>query len=457
MQFFSFLGNIWDMERYILEKLVKWKNGKNRKPLIIKGARQVGKTYILKEFGEKHFPNYLYANFEEDEQLEKIFQKDLKPRRILDELAFHLDKPLDTAKDLIIFDEIQQCPRALTSLKYFNEEYPGLALCSAGSLLGLQLGRGSFPVGKVDFLEMFPLCFEEFLLANGETKAYDYVVNCRLDSEIPEIVHSKLWEWLKVFFITGGLPEAVKEFRERRDGGGNLYDALTAVRDKQKYLIWGYEADMAKHSGKENSMHINRLWRNIPAQLARQQDGSSAKFKFKDVVPGIKGYSRLSSVIDWLGTAGLVIKVPIVETGQLPFSAFTQESVFKLYIFDAGILGALSRLSPSKILEYDYGSYKGYFAENFIAQEFLCSGRNGFVGWREGGAEVEFLQEIDGNIIPVEIKSGWVTRSKSLNMFAQKYIPNYRVIMSARNLNIDAKRNVHRYPLYLAYRFPLAL
>jgi predicted AAA+ superfamily ATPase len=440
------------MKRLISDHLNAWKTKKYRNPLIIKGARQVGKTFILKEFGKISFTDTLYLNFEEDEQLETIFAKDLNPRRILDELRFHLNTSFDETSGLIIFDEIQNCPRALTSLKYFCEELPQLAVCSAGSLLGLQLGVGSFPVGKVDFLEMYPMSFEEFLLGTGEQRSYDYLKSCTLETGIPAIVHNRLWELFKIYLVTGGLPGVVNIYRVQKE---NLYQAMQAVRDKQNDLILGYEADMAKHCGKQNSMHINRLWRNIPQQLAREQDGSAPKFKFKDVIPGIKGYSRLAGIIDWLETAGLIIKAHIVNKPLLPFTAFTTENQFKLYYFDTGILGAISKLPPKTILDYQFGTYKGYLAENFASQQFLASGADGLYCWKEVTAEVEFLREIDGRVIPIEIKSGWVTQAKSLNVFAQKYQPDYRVIMSAKELKIDSHRAVHRYPLYLAGSFPL--
>jgi predicted AAA+ superfamily ATPase len=440
------------MERKITNQLKTWKEKKDRRPLILKGVRQVGKTYSLKEFGQTCFPHYHYVNFEEDEQVGKIFQQDLNPRRILDELSFYLDSSIDIENDLVIFDEIQACPRALTSLKYFNEKLPQLALCSAGSLLGLYFGSSSFPVGKIDYLEMVPLTFEEFLMGTGEQRAYDYIEDCHSDTTLPEIVHSRLWELLKLYFITGGLPEVVRVYRENKD---DLYKAVQLVREKQNTLILGYEVDMAKHSGKQNSMHINRLWRNIPSQLAREQSGSAPKFKFKDVVPGIKGYSRLSGIIDWLLTAGLIIKVNIIDKALLPLSAFAEENAFKLYFFDVGILGAISQLAPGVIRDYDYGTYKGYFAENFVAQEFKASGVDALYCWRETTAEVEFLREIEGKVYPIEVKSGWVTKSKSLNEFDRKYSPDYRVVMSARNIKINVDRKLHYYPLYLASRFPL--
>ena len=434
------------MRRNIWDKLVKWKNKKDRKPLILKGARQVGKTYILQAFGRENFSQVHYLNFEKHKQLGKIFEEDLIPRNILKDLSFYLNTSIDKENDLVIFDEIQNIPRALTSLKYFQEELPEMAVCSAGSLLGIQMSDESFPVGKVEFLNMFPMSFEEFLSGNGDTKSFEFLRNRERSEVIPQIVHNHLWEQLKIYFVVGGLPEIVKTFAEYKD---NLFTALEKVREEQNNLLLTYIADIAKHSGKQNAMHVERLWRNVPAQLAREHDGSAGKFKFKGVIPGIKRYSKLAGSIDWLVSAGLIIKVSIVNSGQLPFSAYATENTFKLYVFDVGLLGALSDLSPKSIMEYEYGSYKGYFAENFAAQEFICSGVKELYCWKEGSAEVEFLREINGDVLPVEIKSGWVTQAKSIKVFAQKYHPKYRMIFSANNLFLDTVNKVYRYPLYL--------
>jgi len=440
------------MERNVWNKLKAWQTKDNRKPLILKGARQVGKTYILKAFGQECFSRFHYANFEKDEQLIKIFENDLEPKRIVQELCFYLDTSIDTGNDLLIFDEIQNCPRALTSLKYFQEELPDLALCAAGSLLGIHLSDESFPVGKVEYCRMFPMSFDEFLKGVGDDKSFNFLSNQQFSDSIPEVVHTHLWNQLKIYFVVGGLPEVVQTYADNKD---DLFIALKLVRKKQEDLISTYHADMAKHSGKQNAMQIERLWRNIPAQLAREQDGSAPKFKFKGIISGIKGFSRLSGTIDWLKTAGLIIQTYIVNSGELPFSAHIKDNLFKLYFFDTGMLGAISNLPPKTILDYDYGSYKGYFAENFVAQEFLCAGESEIYSWRERKAEVEFLREIEGEVLPIEIKSGWVTQAKSLKVFADRYNPEYRTIMSANNLHIDKDNKIHRYPLYLASRFPL--
>jgi len=439
------------MKRFILDKLNEWKDRKDRKPLILQGVRQTGKTYALQQFGEASFPVTHYLNFEKDENLKGIFERDLDPRRIIEQISFYLNKPINVDRDLIIFDEVQNIPRSLTSLKYFCEEMPSLAICAAGSLLGLHLGEASFPVGKVEFLNMFPMSFVEFLEGIGETASAEFIKNYDAKDSIPEIIHLRLWEHLKRYFVIGGLPEVVKIYA---DAGDNLFLAVERARKKQEDLIATYHADMAKHCGKQNAMHIERLWKNVPAQLARDQNGSASKFRFKGILPEINRYSRLSGVIDWLEAAGLIIKTYMVNSGKLPFSAYVIENSFKLYLFDVGILGALSGLSPKSLLDYDYGSYKGYFAENFAAQEFQCSGVRNLFCWKEKISEIEFLREENGDIIPVEIKSGWVTKSKSLQIFAEKYKPVYRAIFSARPLLIDRLSGLHRYPLYMAGRFP---
>jgi len=440
------------MERSIYASLLKWKNKKHRKPLILKGARQVGKTYILKQFGREQFTQCHYINFEEDETLCNIFGKNLKVNRIFQELSFYLNHPIDQHNDVLIMDEIQACPKALTSLKYFREQMPEFAVCSAGSLLGIHLGEASFPVGKVEFLEMFPMGFHEFLMGAKEKMLFEFLDNFNIADPIPDMVHQRLWEKLTHYFVVGGLPDIVQTYADEKE---NLFPCLHDVRKKQKELINHYLADIAKHSGKINSMHVDRVLRNIPAQIAKEQDGSIPKFKFKDVIPGIRGYTRLSGAIDWLEAAGLIHRINIVNRGELPFSAFSKENTFKLILFDVGLLGALADLPIKSILDSDYGTYKGYFAENFVAQEFVYQNIAPLFSWREGRSEVEFLTEINGSIIPIEVKSGWVTQAKSLKVFAEKYHPEYRVIFSGRSLKINNEKRIHGYPLYLVSHFPL--
>lgn len=257
---------------------------------------------------------------------------------------------------------------------------------------------------------------------------------------------------MKDYFITGGLPEVVHIYCEHQH---DLFTGFNLVRQKQLDLIEVYFIDIAKHSGKINAMHIQRIWRSIPEQLAYTQDGNAKKFRFKNAIPGIDRFSKLADAIDWLESAGLLLKTHIVNSAQLPFKAYVKENAFKLYLFDVGILGALSELSPKTILDYNYGSYKGFFAENFVAQAFSCADSKKLYSWNEGMAEVEFLKEVEGQVIPIEVKSGWVTQAKSLKVFADKYKPPYCVVISAKNLGKNDKLKVLSLPLYLASRFPL--
>ncbi|QVL54769.1 MAG: ATP-binding protein [Simkaniaceae bacterium] len=439
------------MKRTIFDKLFAWKEDQKRKPLIVRGVRQVGKTYILKKFGER-YQRCHYINFEKDSKLLKIFEKDLDPKRILDDLSFYLDQSIDIESDLVIFDEIQECPRALTSLKYFQEDLSALHICAAGSLLGIHLSPLSFPVGKVDFLTMRPMSFEEFLMALEDQKSLDILNNLKLKREISELVHEHLWERLKYYMIIGGMPEAVATYCDHKD---NMFEAFSMVRGKQEDLVLAYYADMTKHSGKVNAMHIDRIFRAIPTQLEQVQDRSVAKFKFRGVIPGVSHYHRLVNAIDWLEAAGLVIKVHITNSGKLPFKAFSKENAFKLLMFDVGILGSMSGLSPQSILAYDYGTYKGYFAENFVAQELMYAYEEELFSWQERNLELEFLREIKGEVVPFEVKSGSVVKSKSLKIFSEKYKSKSRVVLSGKTLSLNKENPTQYYPLYLAGKFPI--
>lgn len=439
----------YPMDRALIAKLRQWKDHPRRKPLLLKGARQVGKTHLLRHFGSTDFANFHYFNFEEDSTLASFFEHSLSPKKIIESLEFHLGKPIHLKTDLVIFDEIQSCPKALTSLKYFQEERPELAICAAGSLLGVYLGEGSFPVGKVDMLDMFPLSFFEFLGALEEKLALEFFQSWDLNQDIPLSLHQRLWENLKIYFIVGGLPEVVQTFLDYRE---SKVLAFNEVRNKQNQLITAYLADIAKHTGKVNAMHVERVLRAIPSQLSGSEDSTAQKFRFKGVVPKVEKYSRLVSAFDWLESARISLKVEIINSGLVPFSAFAQENRFKLFMFDIGLLGAMSELQPESILSYDYGTYKGYFAENFVAQELCCSGISRLYSWQEGRSELEFLAQSQGNPVPIEVKSGWVTKAKSLMKFREKFHPKVSLILSAKEL--QSKGDLIYLPLYLSGMIP---
>ncbi|MBC8312131.1 MAG: ATP-binding protein [Candidatus Marinimicrobia bacterium] len=433
------------MKRALLSDLNHWKNTKNRKPLILRGARQVGKTYLLKAFGKESFSKTYYFNFEKDDVLKTIFEKDLNPIRILSELEIYTGNQINIKTDLLIFDEIQECPKALTSLKYFYEEITELAIMSAGSLLGVVMNSQPFPVGKITFLDLDPLTFHEFLWAIAPKPIVELFNTQSLTQNISDIGHESLWNHWKDYMIVGGLPESVTIFRDNQK---NKFNAYQKVREFQNEIIDAYSADIAKHSGKVNAMHIDRVWKNVPTQLSNSIDGSSTKFKFKDVIPGVRGYERLVSPIDWLENANLLIRAKIISTNRVPLNAFSKDNIFKQYFFDVGLLGAISRLNPKEILDYEYGLYKGYMAENFVAQELKAKGESPCYCWVGKTSEVEFLLQTGDGVIPIEVKSGTVTQSKSLKVYEEKYRPSQSFVLSGKNISVNKKR---RYiPIYFS-------
>jgi len=435
------------MKRKIIKKLQEWKTGRARKPLILHGARQVGKTYILDEFGKKDFPRCHYVNFESDRRLSALFEDDISARRIINELQFLLDSSIDTERDLVIFDEIQQSPRALTSLKYFCEQMPELALCGAGSLIGVSLAADSFPVGKITILNLYPMSFDEFLTGIGKFRLAELLQRGDLCEPLPQIAHEQLWEFWKNYLAIGGLPEAINAYRKNIN---NQYEAMKLARRVQFDLLDAYMADIAKHSGKTNALHIERLWRNVALQLARTQNGTARKFRFKDALPGMRGYNRLSSPLDWLEKARLILRTSIVEKSETPLAGFARDNRFKQYFFDVGLLNAMNNTAPNHILNFDYGSYKGYVAENFVAQELRAAGIRELFCWEGRTSEVEFLLETPSGIIPCEVKSGRIRQAKSLKVFEERYHPELSIILSSENVKKHGSR--WQIPIYAAGR-----
>jgi len=438
------------MERLLYGKLLAWKASKYRKPLLLQGARQVGKTYLLKEFGRREFKQVHYINFEKRHDLDFLFKETFDTRRVIANISIILDKEIDIKEDLLIFDEIQECPGALTSLKYFNEDMKELALCCAGSHIGVSLNRQSFPVGQVDFLNLFPMNFEEFLMAINKRKAA-LLAEFSGETIIPEVIHRQLLRDLKVYYITGGMPEAVKRYLDLKE---NPLEAYKSVRVVQQGILQGYRSDFAKHAGKENAAHINRVFDNIPVQLAKNIDDSVSRFRFKGIIPNKSKFVQLEGPIDWLLKSGLIIKVFILDTPSLPLKNFKKDNIFKLYLFDTGLLGCMSDLSFDSILNQDYGRYKGFYAENFVAQEFIAAeypgaGNRELFSWAGKNSEIEFLKVVDNKVVPVEVKSGHRTKAKSLLVYKNKYAPPLQIKITANNLHRENPQ-VHNYPLYLA-------
>lgn len=438
------------MKRHAIKQLQDWQRSSERKPLIVLGARQVGKTFLIMEFGKYCFEQVHAINFELNPEISRVFEQNLDPKRLIKELSFVLGHSIDVQKDLLFLDEIQVSPAALTSLKHFREQLPQLAVCCAGSRLGLHLNDGSFPVGSVDFLKLYPMSFAEYLEARAPAQVVCAYTEALSSGDLPIMAHDPLLNFYREYLIVGGLPEVVSHFIKR---SGSLFEACQDARKRQAILITSYLSDIAKHCGRTNAMHIERVWQSVAIQLAAAHDLSTNRFKFKDVVPGIHNYGRLASAIDWLTKAGLVVRVPICERAELPLKAYTKENTFKLFMMDVGLLGAFLSLPPEAILRYDYGTFKGYFSENFVAQELLQSNPNEpFYSWSEGKSEVEFLlQNADGGI-PVEVKSGQRVRAQSLRVFNEKYKPQTSIVVSAKPLmerRLSDRREVNL-PLYLA-------
>ncbi len=431
------------MKRKLFTKLLEWKNSKYRKPLLLQGARQVGKTYLLKEFGQREFNQIHYINFEKANDVEFVFKENFNVKRIVDDISIILNKNINIKEDVLIFDEIQECAKAMTSLKYFNEDMRELALCCAGSHIGLN--KGPFPVGQVDYLNLYPMSFEEFLMAIDERKA-NILSDFSNKTVISEAIHRVLWRELKIYYITGGMPEAIKRYLDLKE---NLYEAFTNIRLVQQGIIQGYRSDFAKHSGGENAAHINRVFENIPIQLSKNIDASVSRYRFKGVIPNKTKFAQLAGPINWLLKSGIVIKVYIAKKPVLPLKNFSNDNTFKLYLFDTGLLGCILNLPFDSILNQDYGQYKGYYAENFVAQEFVSDGCNELFSWVGRNSEIEFLRVINNNIVPVEVKSGSRTKAKSLSVYINKYSPNLSIKISAINLNRENKK-LYNYPLYLA-------
>ena len=430
------------MERKFYRKLVEWKSKSDRMPLVLMGARQVGKTYLLTQFGKNQYEDCHFFNFQENPALCNIFKRNLDPIRILEELSITQRKDININNDFVLFDEIQECDEAVTSLKYFHEKMPELHLAAAGSLLGIKLNSSSFPVGKVEIFHLFPMTFGEFIEASSDNLAIRlYSQTSRL-----ETAHNILWDYARQHFFVGGMPKAVEKWFSNE----GINERISSVRKIQNDILTGYEKDFAKHSGKINAIHISTLLNNIPLQLSRVLDGSVKRFRFKDVISNKRTYSHLSNTISWLENAALTYKVFNVECRpQIPLKAFTKENFFKLFLFDIGMLGAMLELSYKDLMDQDYGVTKGFFAENFVACEFKALVHRNLYSWAESKSEIEFLHVTgESEIIPVEVKSGRRTKAKSLKSYIDRYSPERTVKLVGKAGGSDKKNLV--LPLYYA-------
>lgn len=427
------------MKRDLYAKLLSWKASKTRKPLIVRGARQVGKTYLLKAFGKQEYATSLYLNFEEDPKLGEFFQDKLDPSTILNNICLYLNTSIDHEQTLLILDEIQESLAALNSLKYFQEKAPQYHIAAAGSLLGVKLGHtNGFPVGKINFLDLYPLTFFEYLNAIGKKNLCDFLLQVssnKVLDVIPTPIHEELLSLLKKYMIVGGMPEAVQEFINTEN--------FSAVRKIQQDILDAYTLDFAKHAPKELVMKISRVWDSIPAQLAKE----NKRFKWSAIEQSARA-REYESTVEWLVDAGLIHRSFPVSTARFPLSAYAEKNIFKIFLLDIGLLAAMSRLSPQIILEGDalFIEFKGAFTENVAAQALIAQQHPLYYWTSEGRAEIDFLIEHENNIYPLEVKSGFTTKKKSLSVYAEKFDPKLLLRSSLMNLKKDG--NFFNIPLY---------
>ena len=416
-----------EIKRTILKKLTAWKQAPGRKPLILQGARQVGKTWLLTHFGASAFDSVAYFNFEAQPDLKQFFENTKDVPRIVQNLSLVNGQPILPQKTLIIFDEIQECNDALNTLKYFCENAPEYAVASAGSLLGVAMSRGnSFPVGKVDFLHLNPVCFSEFLSA-ADAKLFDYLGSIGRIEPLPDIFFHQLVEKLKMYFICGGMPEAVVALLEKQD--------TEKTQQVLQNIINAYALDFSKHAENKEIPKLNYLWSSIPSQLAR----GNKKFLYQAVKPGARSREYEDALL-WLSHAGLVHRIFRISKPGLPLSAYDDLSAFKLYLIDVGLLRRLSFLDPIAIREGNrlFMEFKGALSENFILQHLIANFEGTPRYWTSGSqAEVDFLIQVKNDIIPIEVKSDENIRSKSLAVYNDLYKPPVRIRYSLKNLKKD--------------------
>jgi predicted AAA+ superfamily ATPase len=416
------------MRRTIEKNLQLWKKRTLRKPLLLRGVRQSGKTYLLRKLFAPSFPAVHYFDLEQDRTAASIFNRDsLKPEELINALEILSGNTIDIHSDLIILDEIQASPRALTSLKYFAQDMPEAFIAATGSLLGISLGYSSFPVGKVNYLDVNPLSLKP----------------------LDEFYHSRLWTLFSEYLSVGGMPEAVSCYSNLRIE--STLHATEEVRMIMHNLLNSYLADIAKHAGSENSTQITEILKSIPAQLGREVNGNAERFRFKGVIPGKNKYQNLSGAINWLVASSILLKVPLANRGEQPLSAWESPNRFKLYLHDIGILSHLAEIPLLKKEAFIPGFYKGWVAENFVAQELTASGMNQLHSWQGGKAEVEFVIQSEGISIPVEVKAGRRTQAKSAGIFAGKYASPLIVKLGfwTNSLTGDNKPTL-KLPLYAA-------
>ena len=429
------------MYRKIMEYLEKWKASEHRKPLILQGARQVGKTYSILEFGRTHYENVAYFNFETNPKLNDTFAEDISPNYLVPILSHIADQTIVREKTLIVFDEVQLCERALTSLKYFCENAPEYHIIVAGSLLGVAVNRAkfSFPVGKVDMKTMYPLDMEEFMLACGEHDLVERIRNCfHTDTPMPAALHDAAMQRYRQYLVVGGMPECVFQFVETQD--------YILVRHTQDTILASYLNDMSKYNNLNEIKKTRLCYDNITVQLSKK----NTRFQYKLIKKGGRA-AEFENAIEWLTLSGIVSQVYRLDKVKKPLENYRDIDAFKIYVSDLGLLCAKKDLAVNDVLYMveEINDFKGGMAENYANVQLSINGYRTYYWESERGAEVDFVIQREGHIIPVEVKSADNTRAKSLKVYMETYRPAYAIKLTAKNFGFeDGKKSV---PLYAAF------
>ncbi|MDD3337610.1 MAG: ATP-binding protein [Lachnospiraceae bacterium] len=429
------------MYRKIMGFLEAWKESGHRKPLIIQGARQVGKTYSILEFGRTHYENVAYFNFETNPKLNETFDENISPDYLIPILSHIAGQTIVKEKTLIVFDEVQLCERALTSLKYFCEDAPDYHIIVAGSLLGVAVNRArfSFPVGKVDMKTLYPMDMEEFLLALGEEVLVSKIKDCFADNEpMPSALHDAAMQLYRQYLIIGGMPECVLQFAETKD--------YILVRHIQDTILVSYLNDMSKYNNLNEIKKTRLAYDNITVQLSKK----NTRFQYKLMKKGGRA-SEFENAIEWLCLSGIVSQVYKTEQIKKPLGNYRDIDAFKIYVSDLGLLCAKKDLAANDILYMveELNDFKGGMAENYVNVQLTTNGYNTYYWESKRGAEIDFVIQREGELIPIEVKSADNTRAKSLNVYMETYKPTYAIKLSAKNFGFEDNKKI--VPLYAAF------
>ncbi len=429
------------MYRKIMPFLEKWKESRHRKPLILQGARQVGKTYSILEFGRTHYENVAYFNFETSPKLSEVFEENLSPGYLLPILSHIAGQTIIREKTLIVFDEVQLCERALTSLKYFCEDAPDYHIIAAGSLLGVAVNRVkfSFPVGKVDMKTLYPMDMEEFMLALGEDALVERIKKCfQTDTPMPSALHDAAMLLYRKYLVVGGMPECVLQFAQTKD--------YILVRHTQDTILASYLNDMSKYNNLNEIKKTRLAYNSITVQLSKK----NTRFQYKLIKKGGRA-SEFENAIEWLCLSGIVSQVFKVEQAKKPLENYRDIDAFKIYVSDLGLLAAKKELAANDVLYMveELNDFKGGLAENYVNVQLVINGYQTYYWESERGAEVDFVIQRDGRLVPIEVKSADNTKAKSLKVYMAAYKPDYAIKLSAKNFGFeDGKKTV---PLYAAF------